>query len=47
MTPIMCIKDTEENSEIVGTYLIFENADYAVIGDLLEIVPKLIEKIKE
>tara|TARA_B100000029_G_scaffold460431_1_gene491407 strand:- start:2318 stop:3256 length:939 start_codon:yes stop_codon:yes gene_type:complete len=26
---------------------IFEIADYAVIGDLLEIVPKLIEKIKE
>ena len=26
---------------------IFEIADYAVIGDLLEIIPKLIEKIKE
>ena len=26
---------------------IFEISDYAVIGDLLEIVPKLIEKIKE
>ena len=24
---------------------IFEIADYAVIGDLLEIIPKLIEKI--
>ena len=26
---------------------IFEIADYAVVGDLLEIVPKLVEKIKE
>ena len=26
---------------------IFEISDYAVIGDLLEIIPKLIEKIKE
>ena len=26
---------------------IFEIADYAIIGDLLEIVPKLINKIKE
>ena len=26
---------------------IFEISDYTVVGDLLEIVPKLIERIKE